>query len=301
MSSYKKYTLTLLTLVLSSSLQSMEAPAQIDFFPLLLLPGDVRNLVFTRAVHANQNNIIVIAKNIVRLSRVNRALHAFINSPKNMTFLLDSLPYIAHRLDIISGQGRRSWGSTNRPQLNKMPVFHTQEMYQWITKTENELEMGKELLDAAGSKKVDLVAQLLANKKIDLNFQDGFGFNALMEAVRARTPNKQDQEMVTLLLDAQANPDLQNISSGNTPLMQAAWRGKSEIVEALLTTGADASLKNKKGETALKRAEHYATEVVRLSNERYDPYRAYGNLYRTASILENHNKLLEMKKKELQS
>ena len=40
-------------------------------------------------------------------------------------------------------------------------------------------------------------------------------------------------------------------NNGDTPLMDAAYLGKTEILRYLLESGADTSLKNKSGKTAL--------------------------------------------------
>lgn len=41
---------------------------------------------------------------------------------------------------------------------------------------------------------------------------------------------------------------------GTTPLMQAAWRGRADMLEALLAFGADKDAQNDNGYTALMRA-----------------------------------------------
>ena len=57
-----------------------------------------------------------------------------------------------------------------------------------------------------------------------------------------------------LLLAAGANVDKQD-DNGRTPLMEAAYMGKIEVVRELLKRGAKKDLKNNAGKTAYKLAD----------------------------------------------
>ena len=72
------------------------------------------------------------------------------------------------------------------------------------------------------------------------------GYTALNATVYANTP-----EITKLLLDYGANPNLPSLEGdGNTPFMESAFWGQSEIFRLLLNEGADLSLTNNKGASA---------------------------------------------------
>lgn len=62
---------------------------------------------------------------------------------------------------------------------------------------------------------------------------------------------REKSEVVTYLLERGANPNIQNIEDGETPLIIAAKFGAVSLVPQLLAKKADVSLKDKKGLTAL--------------------------------------------------
>ena len=73
------------------------------------------------------------------------------------------------------------------------------------------------------------------------------GYTALNATVYANTP-----EITKLLLDYGANPNLPSLEGdGNTPFMESAFWGQSEIFRLLLNEGADLSLTNNKGASAV--------------------------------------------------
>ena len=73
------------------------------------------------------------------------------------------------------------------------------------------------------------------------------GYTALNATVYANTP-----EITKLLLDYGANPNLPSLEGdGNTPFMESAFWGQSEIFRLLLNQGADLSLTNNKGASAV--------------------------------------------------
>jgi ankyrin repeat protein len=86
------------------------------------------------------------------------------------------------------------------------------------------------------------------------------GLTALGNAVRSDDP---DPELVSLLLDAGAYPDARD-ESGATPMIRAAFLGKSEIVKRLLGAGADANSPacDERGMTALEAAAMFDDATV---------------------------------------
>ncbi|NOK06149.1 ankyrin repeat domain-containing protein [Myxococcus sp. CA006] len=78
--------------------------------------------------------------------------------------------------------------------------------------------------------------------------------------------NPRDDSGATALFGRGANPDLAD-EGGNTPLHTAARNGHAEVIELLLTGGADARRRNAAGESAADRAHQqgHTKLAVRLS------------------------------------
>ncbi|WP_252717070.1 ankyrin repeat domain-containing protein [Herbaspirillum sp. B65] len=76
-------------------------------------------------------------------------------------------------------------------------------------------------------------------------------------------------EIVKLLLDASAYVDAESPDDKMTPVMLAAMRGRVAAVEVLRDNGADLSLKNKDGLTAMDLAKRYGQDgVIDALNEK---------------------------------
>lgn len=99
----------------------------------------------------------------------------------------------------------------------------------------------------------DLI-KVMVKAGADVNLTDNTGVTPLLEA---RSP-----EIAKILVDAGADPNkaaaiysAENINAGDeagrTPLMQAAVRGNSPLIRALISKGAQIDLQDKKGDTAL--------------------------------------------------
>jgi ankyrin repeat protein len=73
------------------------------------------------------------------------------------------------------------------------------------------------------------------------------------------------------LLDHGAEINARDQESGATPLAYAASLGRAEVVELLLDRGADAALKNIRGQTALELAEeNNQKEITELLRRHID-------------------------------
>jgi len=94
-------------------------------------------------------------------------------------------------------------------------------------------------------------ARLLIEQGADANFQGPMnnnwntGWSPLHYAVSG-----EHVDVVNVLLDMDANPNLQNVI-GNTALHTAAKKGRLEIFQILLQSGGNPTLKNDKGQIAL--------------------------------------------------
>lgn len=104
------------------------------------------------------------------------------------------------------------------------------------------------------------VAEYLLDAGAEIDAKDGNGRTALMYASSGPF-----EETVKLLLADGAEVDVQGTLEGFTPLMTAAAEGQVEVVRQLLDHGADRSLKDTDGDTALTFAQQNGhTEVVAL-------------------------------------
>lgn len=92
------------------------------------------------------------------------------------------------------------------------------------------------------------VANLLVTNSANVEVVNAQGATPLLVAVRSRKPN-----VAKILIEAGAKVDAPNAKRGDhtTPLMLAAASGDTEIVQALLDSGADMGLQAENGDVAL--------------------------------------------------
>jgi ankyrin repeat protein len=104
---------------------------------------------------------------------------------------------------------------------------------------------GSALINAVRHSNLDRVRSLLNNGE-DVNARDADGNTALHYV--------KDPDCARLLLERQADPKLANLG-GNTPLHLASWTANDpEIIDVLVSFGANVNAKNGIGETPLHRA-----------------------------------------------
>ncbi|HZG21436.1 MAG TPA: ankyrin repeat domain-containing protein [Herbaspirillum sp.] len=105
------------------------------------------------------------------------------------------------------------------------------------------------------------VVKLLLSREVEVNRP---GWTALHYAAINGS-----SEIVKLLLDASAYVDAESSDDKMTPVMLAAMRGRVAAVEVLRDNGADLTLKNKDGLTAMDLARRYGQEgVIDVLNEK---------------------------------
>ncbi|MFS2116694.1 ankyrin repeat domain-containing protein [Herbaspirillum frisingense] len=105
------------------------------------------------------------------------------------------------------------------------------------------------------------VVKLLLSREVEVNRP---GWTALHYAAINGS-----SEIVKLLLDASAYVDAESPDDKMTPVMLAAMRGRVAAVEVLRDNGADLTLKNKDGLTAMDLARRYGQEgVIDALNEK---------------------------------
>jgi hypothetical protein len=109
------------------------------------------------------------------------------------------------------------------------------------------------------------VVKLLLDKEVEVNRP---GWTALHYAAINGRP-----ETIKLLLDASAYIDAESPDDKMTPLMLAAVRGRTAAVHLLKEEGADVSLKNADGMTALDLARHFdQKETVEELTGKHTPW-----------------------------
>ena len=150
-----------------------------------------------------------------------------------------------------------------------LPIF--QLLIQHVTQPNAANESGDTLLMAAvDMDDLDSVKRLVA-KGADVNAkmkQFFVGANALYFAASQGGITGKDPSPITLFLLAHKAEVNGQTDRGETPLIEAAQFGKIETVKALLAHGADPSLRNKLGLTALRMASlrHHTAIVALLSD-----------------------------------
>ncbi|XP_075579711.1 KN motif and ankyrin repeat domain-containing protein 3 isoform X2 [Pelecanus crispus] len=109
------------------------------------------------------------------------------------------------------------------------------------------------------------IVQLLLDTGVcNVDHQNKAGYTALMLAALAAVEQEDDMNVVRRLF-SMGNVNAKASQAGQTALMLAVSHGRQEMVEALLTCGADVNLQDEEGSTALMCAcEHGRVETVKL-------------------------------------
>jgi ankyrin repeat protein len=96
---------------------------------------------------------------------------------------------------------------------------------------------GVAVIPASERGHVEVVRFLLEETDIDVDHVNNLGWTALLEAILLADGDAAHQEIVRLLLDAGADPELAD-RDGVTPLAHARERGQDAVVRILLDGGA---------------------------------------------------------------
>lgn len=98
--------------------------------------------------------------------------------------------------------------------------------------------------------------------------------NAVLEATKIYkyTTFNRNKKVLRLLLEHKADVNMSDNQAGKTPLMTAIEHGLTELTELLLKNGADKTIKDKKGNTALTFAQRYLAEVDELPDHDENKY-----------------------------
>ena len=97
---------------------------------------------------------------------------------------------------------------------------------------------GNTLIPAAEKGHIDAVRLLVADPNIDINFQNNFGYTALIEAVALTDGSEVFQEIVQVLVDHGADTNLRD-NSGKTALDYAQERQFATMIAILQSTKKD--------------------------------------------------------------
>ncbi|XP_060131377.1 KN motif and ankyrin repeat domain-containing protein 3 isoform X4 [Zootoca vivipara] len=110
----------------------------------------------------------------------------------------------------------------------------------------------------------DIVQLLLDTGICNVNYQNKAGYTALMLTALATVEQEEEMAVVRRLF-GMGNVNAKASQAGQTALMLAVSHGRQEMVEALLSCGADINLQDEEGSTALMCAcEHGRAGTVRL-------------------------------------
>ncbi|XP_034564861.1 KN motif and ankyrin repeat domain-containing protein 1-like [Notolabrus celidotus] len=109
-----------------------------------------------------------------------------------------------------------------------------------------------------------IVKKLLDAEVCNVNQQNKAGYTPIMLAALAAVENPDNMKVVEQLF-SKGDVNAKAIQAGQTALMLAVSHGRMDMVQALLTQGAQVNLQDDEGSTALMCAcEHGHTEIVRL-------------------------------------
>lgn len=161
-----------------------------------------------------------------------------------------------------SASGEMSIEQEISPELLRQAAFNGEEeviemgIRQNIPLNETD-GMGRTALMLAAFNGHSTIVEQLLNGGADLKIRDIQGRTPLIFAASGPYP-----ETVELLLEKKADPDVVDNGEGWSSLMFAAAEGNIEVVEILLGYGADESLEDKDGETAIDFARNNNHEQV---------------------------------------
>lgn len=157
------------------------------------------------------------------------------------------------------------------------------------------------LMASAGRNNI-AIAELLIEKGADIEAKDDDGINAL---VYASTYN--NEEMVKFLLEKGADANTvceienEHIDISPTPLMNAAYRGNTNIINMLLENGADINYTTDYGMTALMMAASFnqfeAAKVLLENNADTSITDEYGRTALDLAKLEDYKDIVELLEK----
>lgn len=115
------------------------------------------------------------------------------------------------------------------------------------------------LISAAARGHLDMVNALLRGRA-DVNIKDNVGYTAFFHAIEARYDDVADALLSQPQLDLNARG-----KNGVTAVMIYVWRDRKDAVEKLLARGADVTLTDNDGDTALHGAAEIGNvEIVRM-------------------------------------
>ena len=97
---------------------------------------------------------------------------------------------------------------------------------------------GVAVIPASERGHVEVVRYLLAETDVDVDHVNNLGWTALLEAVILGSGGPAHQEIVRMLLDAGADPELAD-RDGVTPVAHARARGQAEVAAILVDGGAE--------------------------------------------------------------
>ncbi|XP_071839334.1 cyclin-dependent kinase 4 inhibitor B-like [Apostichopus japonicus] len=131
-----------------------------------------------------------------------------------------------------------------------------------VNQTLSELDFERGIWSAALNGETKRIEKLLA-KGTDPNALDTSGYTALHYACR-----NNNEDIATLLLSHGADINITTRSGGASPLHRAAYMGHVRLTKFLLNKGANPSLQDTDGKTALHKASEKGwTEICRLLYE----------------------------------
>lgn len=99
---------------------------------------------------------------------------------------------------------------------------------------------GTALIPAAEHGHIEVIKELLTRTNIDVNHVNNLGWTALMEAIVLNDGNKEQQQVIRLLIEHGADINIPD-HDGVTPLQHARAHKFKEIEEILLQAGAQKS------------------------------------------------------------
>lgn len=251
-----KLTASLMIFCIFTQVVSMEQPPQkalVQHNPASLqgLPSDIKKLLIPLVVSGTLKDM---THGLCSLAATNKWFHAQINELHMMYSILNRLPRICNRIDLIERL---------RSKPKSLPIFQGVPILAYLVTIKSiSLKNGHELVKAILASDQTKINILLHSHNINLNYQN-FGVSALRVAIEAS-----DETLVKKLLYAGADPNLESDMDQQRPLMYAAHTQRLigiKIFRMLLDAGAKVNAQDRVGRTALSYSIQYGNvDAVRI-------------------------------------
>jgi hypothetical protein len=218
--------------------QTPQGPGAHHYDPASLqgLPPELKKLLIPFVVSGTLKDMTF---GLYKLATIDKWFHAYVNDLDNMIAILNGLPRICNRLDVLRTLRLHC-------KTKSLPVFKDPNISALARVLHSTpLKYGPELFYSASANDQTKLKKLLQEHDINLYYTDLHGHSILECATKSG-----HIEIIRLLLAAGMDPDMRS-SDSKTALIKATSLAGTTAIELLLSAGAGVSMTDTYGNAAL--------------------------------------------------